>query len=144
MSTQFEGLPRELIAIRAAKELEEGIYVNLGIGIPTIVSDWITGKDIILQSEIGMLKTGCLAGEDEIDRDLINASCQAVTELQGSCYFDSSESFCMIRGGHIDVAILGALQVAENGDFAGWLNPQRGFPTGVGNIRRFHGPRGRG
>lgn len=131
---QFEGLSKELIAMRASKELEDGIYVNLGIGIPTLVSDWIEGRDIILQSEIGMLKTGPLADEENMDQDLINASCQAVTELPGACYFDSVESFSIIRGGHIDVAVLGAFQVSERGDFASWLDPQRGFPHGVGNI----------
>ena len=130
----FEGLPREFIAMRASRELEDGIYVNLGIGIPTLISDWIAGRDIVLQSEIGMLKTGPLAVVDEIDRDLINASCQPVTEHPGASYFDSAEAFSMIRGGHIDVAVLGALQVSESGDYAGWLNPQRGFPLGVGNI----------
>jgi 3-oxoacid CoA-transferase subunit B len=133
-STTLQGLPRELIAMRASRELEDGTYVNLGIGIPTLVSDWIVGRDIVLQSEIGMLKTGPLADEEEIDQDLINASCQPVTEVPGACYFDVAESFAMIRGGHIDVAILGALQVSEKGDFAGWLNPERGFPHGVGNI----------
>jgi 3-oxoacid CoA-transferase B subunit len=129
----IEGLPRELIAMRASKELEDGTYVNLGIGIPTLVSNWIEGRDINLQAEVGMLKTGPLAEGADIDQDLINASCQAVTELPGAAYFDISDSFAMIRGGHIDVAIMGALQVAENGDYAGWLNPDRGF-TNVGNI----------
>lgn len=133
-TVKFEGLSREMIAMRASKELEDGIYVNLGIGIPTLISDWIEGRDIILQSEIGMLKTGPLADPDCIDQDLINASCQGVTELPGACYFDSVESLSIIRGGHIDVAVLGAFQVAEKGDFAGWLDPSRGFPPGVGNI----------
>lgn len=129
-----KGLSRELIAMRAAHELKDGSYVNLGIGIPTLVSDWIEGRDIVIQSEIGMLKTGPLANEEDVDQDLINASCQPVTELPGASYFDIAESFSMIRGGYIDVAILGALQVSEKGDFAGWLNPSRGFPGGVGNI----------
>jgi 3-oxoacid CoA-transferase subunit B len=120
--------------MRASKELVDGTYVNLGIGIPTLVSDWIIGRDIILQAEIGMLRTGPLAQPEEIDQDLINASCQGVTELDGAGYFDISESFTMIRGGHIDTAILGALQVSENGDYAGWATPSRGFPPGVGNI----------
>lgn len=129
-----KGLPRELIAMRAANELKDGSYVNLGIGIPTLVSGWIVNRDIVLQSEIGMLKTGPLASRDDIDQDLINASCQPVIELAGSSYFDIAESFTMIRGGHVDVAVLGAFQVSEKGDFAGWMNPSRGFPPGVGNI----------
>jgi 3-oxoacid CoA-transferase subunit B len=130
--TKLKGLSRELIALRVAGELEDGTYVNLGIGIPTLVSDWIEGRDIILQSEIGMLKTGPLATGEDVDQDLINASCQAVTELPGSSYFDIAESFGMIRGGHIDVAVMGALQVNERGDYAGWSNPARGLF--VGNI----------
>jgi 3-oxoacid CoA-transferase subunit B len=129
---KLRGLSRELIALRVANELKDGTYVNLGIGIPTLISDWIEGRDIILQSEIGMLKTGPLATGDDINQDLINASCQAVTELEGSSYFDIAESFGMIRGGHIDVAVMGALQVNERGDYAGWSNPARGLF--VGNI----------
>jgi len=130
--TKFKGLSRELIALRVASELEDGTYVNLGIGIPTLISDWIEGRDIILQSEIGMLKTGALATGDDIDQDLINASCQPVTELPGTSYFDIAESFGMIRGGHIDVAVMGALQINDRGDYAGWSNPARGLF--VGNI----------
>jgi 3-oxoacid CoA-transferase subunit B len=129
---KFKGLSRELIALRVAGELEDGTYCNLGIGIPTLVSDWIEGRDITLQSEIGMLKTGPLANGDDVDQDLINASCQAVTELPGSSYFDIVESFGMIRGGHIDVAVMGALQINARGDYAGWSNPARGLF--VGNI----------
>lgn len=132
-NNKFEGLPRELIAMRASRELEDGTYVNLGIGIPTLVSNWIEGRDIVLQSEVGMLKSGPLAEGNAIDQDCINASCQPTTELPGASFFDIADSFAMIRGGHIDVAIMGALQVAENGDYAGWLNPDRGF-TDVGNI----------
>ena len=131
---KFKGLSRELIALRVARELEEGTYVNLGIGIPTLVSDWIEGRDITLQSEIGMLNTGPLATQENVDQDLINASCQPVTELTGSCYFSDCESFAMIRGGYMDTAILGALQVSEKGDLAGWNNPARGLPDGIGNI----------
>jgi len=130
----FEGLSRELMALRIASELEDGTCVNLGIGIPTLVSKWIEGRDIMLQSEIGMLNTGPLAGPDEVDQDLINASCQPVTELPGCCYFSDCESFAMIRGGYMDVAVLGAMQVSEKGDLAGWNNPSRGFPEGIGNI----------
>jgi 3-oxoacid CoA-transferase B subunit len=129
---KFKGLSRELIALRVANELLDGDYVNLGIGIPTLVSDWIEGRDITLQSEIGMLKTGPLASGDVVDQDLINASCQPVTALPGSAYFDIAESFGMIRGGHIDVAVMGALQINERGDYAGWSNPARGLF--VGNI----------
>lgn len=128
------GLSRELMALRAAKELEDGTYVNLGIGIPTLVSDWIEGRDIVLQAEIGMLNTGPLAARENVDQDLINASCQPVTELPGTCYFSSAESFAMIRGGYMDVAVLGALQVSEKGDLAGWNNPERRFSENIGNI----------
>jgi 3-oxoacid CoA-transferase subunit B len=130
--TKLKGLSRELIALRVASELEDGTYVNLGIGIPTLISDWIEGRDITLQSEIGMLKTGPLATGNDVNQDLINASCQAVTELPGSSYFDIAESFGMIRGGHIDVAVMGALQINNRGDYAGWSNPARGLF--VGNI----------
>jgi 3-oxoacid CoA-transferase subunit B len=128
----FQGLSREMIALRVSREIEEGSYVNLGIGIPTLVSNWIEGMDVALQAEIGMLKTGPLADGDDVDQDCINASCQAVTALPGSSYFDIVESFAMIRGGHIDVAVMGALQVNDKGDYAGWLTPSRGMS--VGNI----------
>lgn len=131
---KLEGLSRELMALRVANELEDGTYVNLGIGIPTLVSNWIEGRDIVLQSEIGMLNTGPLASERGVDQDLINASCQPVSELPGCCYFSDCESFAMIRGGYMDVAVLGALQVSEKGDLAGWNNPERGLPEGIGNV----------
>ncbi len=134
VTNKFKGLSRELIALRIASELEDGSCVNLGIGIPTLVSDWIEGRDIVLQAELGMLNTGPLAGKDEVEQDLINASCQPVTELAGSCYFSENESFAMIRGGYMDVAVLGALQVSEKGDLAGWQNPGRGLPEDIGNI----------
>jgi 3-oxoacid CoA-transferase subunit B len=134
LTQKFEGLSRELMALRIANELKDGTYVNLGIGIPTLVSNWIEGRDIVLQAEIGMLNTGPLAQEGQIDQDLINASCQPVTELPGCCYFSNGESFAMIRGGYMDVAVLGALQVSEKGDLAGWSNPERGFPDHIGNI----------
>lgn len=124
---------REMIALRIANMLVEGSCVNLGIGIPTLVSNWIEGRDLILQAEIGMLKTGPLAEDDDIEQDRINASCEFVTELPGSSYFDIGTSFAMIRGGHVDVAVLGALQVSEKGDLAGWNNPARGLGK-VGNI----------
>jgi 3-oxoacid CoA-transferase subunit B len=130
---KFEGFPRELIALRVSREIEDNSYVNLGIGIPTLISNWLEGRDVILQSEIGMLKTGSIAEGDAVDRDLINASCQPVTEVAGSVYFDICESFAMIRGGHIDVTVMGAFQVNAAGDFASWMNPARGL-NGVGNI----------
>lgn len=129
---KLNGLPREMIAMRISREIKDGCYVNLGIGIPTLVSDWIEGKDVILQAELGMLKTGPLADGDGVNQDLINASCQPVLELPGSSYFDIAESFAMIRGGHIDIAVMGALQVNVRGDYAGWSNPARGLF--VGNI----------
>ncbi len=130
---RFEGLPREIIALRVAKEIKDGSYVNLGIGIPTIVSNWLEGRDVILQSEVGMLKTGSIAEGEQIDQDLINASCQPVTELPGTAYFDICDSFAMIRGGYMDVTVMGAFQVNERGDFASWFNPQRGLES-IGNI----------
>ncbi len=130
---KYEGLPREIIALRVSKEIKDNSYVNLGIGIPTLVANWMDGKDVILQSEIGMLKTGNLAEGDEVDQDLINASCQAVTEVPGSVYFDICESFAMIRGGHVDITVMGAYQVNASGDFASWYNPSRAL-QGVGNI----------
>ena len=130
---RFEGLPREIIAMRASREITDGDYVNLGIGIPTLIGDWIEGRDVTLQSEIGMCKTGPLAFESDIDQDLINASCQPVTELPGCTFFDICESFAMIRGGHVNVTVMGAFQVSEKGDFAGWNNPGRGLNR-VGNI----------
>ena len=133
-SEKLTGLSRELMTLRIANELEDGTYVNLGIGIPTMVSNWIAGRDIVLQSEIGMLNTGPLAGPEDVDQDCINASCQAVTELPGACYFSDCESMAMIRGGYMDVAVMGALQVSEKGDFAGWNNPERGLPEHIGNI----------
>lgn len=131
-ATRFEGLPREMIAMRVSREINDGNYVNLGIGIPTLISDWIEGKDVMLQAELGMLKTGPLADGENVNQDLINASCQPVTELAGASYFDIVESFAMIRGGHIDIAVMGALQVNARGDYAGWSNPSRGLF--VGNI----------
>jgi 3-oxoacid CoA-transferase B subunit len=130
---KYEGLPREIIALRVSREIKDNSYVNLGIGIPTLISNWLEGRDVILQSEIGMLKTGSLADGADIDQDLINASCQPVLEVPGTVYFDICESFAMIRGGHINVTVMGAFQVNESGDFASWLNPSMGL-NGVGNI----------
>ncbi|MGV8057331.1 MAG: 3-oxoacid CoA-transferase subunit B [Smithellaceae bacterium] len=130
---KFEGLPREIIALRISKEIKDGSYVNLGIGMPTLVGNWLEGRDVILQAELGMLKNGPIAEGDQIDQDLINASCQAVTEIPGTIYFDICESFAMIRGGHVDTTVMGAFQVNEEGDFAGWFNPGRGL-SGIGNV----------
>jgi 3-oxoacid CoA-transferase subunit B len=120
-----QGLSRELIALRASKELHDGMYVNLGIGLPTLVSNFIDDLDITLQSENGILGYGNILEED-FDPDFINAGGQPVEILPEASFFNSAESFAMIRGGHIDVAILGGLQVAANGDLANWFVPERG------------------